>query len=73
MTLVLTAVAFKFVVAQFLPNIPYNTCRDYYILIAFLIQTLIVLELRAGRLKARMSSRSSDWWTPSMRSAALTI
>jgi len=45
LTLVLTAVAFKFVVSQSLPNIPYNTFLDWYVLISFLLLMLIVIDV----------------------------
>lgn len=32
LTLILTAVAFKFILASILPKVPYNTLIDYYIL-----------------------------------------
>lgn len=39
LTLLLTSVAFKFVVAQGLPKISYNTCLDCYVLISFIFLT----------------------------------
>lgn len=44
LTLVLTSVAFKFVVAQGLPKISYNTCLDYYVLVSFLLLAATVVE-----------------------------
>ena len=45
LTLVLTSVAFKFVVSQSLPKIPYNTSLDWYVLGSFVILALIVVEV----------------------------
>ena len=45
LTLVLTSVAFKFVVAQSLPKIPYNTCLDWYVLGSFVVLAFIVVEV----------------------------
>ena len=47
LTLVLTSVAFKFIVAQSLPKIPYNTCLDWYVLISFVILSAIVTNCAA--------------------------
>jgi hypothetical protein len=44
LTLVLTSVAFKFVVSQSLPKIPYNTCLDWYVLSSFIMLMLVVVE-----------------------------
>ena len=44
LTLVLTSVAFKFVMAQSLPKIPYNTALDWYVLVSFLILSFVVIE-----------------------------
>jgi hypothetical protein len=43
-TLVLTSVAFKFVVSGSLPQIPYQTWLDIYVLTSFVILFLIALE-----------------------------
>jgi heme/copper-type cytochrome/quinol oxidase subunit 4 len=36
LTLILTAVAFKFILSESLPKVPYNTMMDYYIMFAML-------------------------------------
>jgi hypothetical protein len=44
LTLVLTAVAFKFVVSQNLPNISYLTLLDKYVLTSFVMLFIVVVE-----------------------------
>jgi len=43
LTLLLTSVAFKFVVGQGLPKISYNTYLDTYVLVSFIVLTFIAL------------------------------
>jgi len=43
LTLLLTSVAFKFVVGQDLPKISYNTYLDTYVLVSFIVLTFIAL------------------------------
>ena len=43
-TLMLTSVAYKFVIAGFLPRIPYNTLLDKYLLASFVLLILVSLE-----------------------------
>jgi len=43
LTLLLTSVAFKFVVGQDLPKISYNTFLDTYVLVSFIVLTFIAL------------------------------
>mmetsp|Transcript_47281 Transcript_47281/g.110579 ORF Transcript_47281/g.110579 Transcript_47281/m.110579 type:complete len:359 (-) Transcript_47281:53-1129(-) len=44
LTLVLTAVAYKYIVAQMVPNIGYNTWLDWYVLMCWAFLVFIVLE-----------------------------
>lgn len=53
LTLVLTAVAYKYLVAQMVPAISYNTLLDHYVLWCWLFLLLMVLENCMGMLK---------WW-----------
>eukprot|EP01083_Nonionella_stella_P111614 327519_1 len=51
-TLLLTAVAFQFVVAAFIPNLPYNTYLDWYITVAFLIIFIMIISVVIVELAA---------------------
>eukprot|EP01137_Pigoraptor_chileana_P012748 Opistho-2@65442 len=44
MTLILAAVAFKFVITSYLPKVPYVTLLDTYVIIAFVFLAVIALE-----------------------------
>ncbi|XP_028408118.1 uncharacterized protein LOC114530711 [Dendronephthya gigantea] len=51
LTLLLTSVAFKFVVSQSLPNVSYLTCLDQYVISCMIIQCIIaVLNAIGGKI-----------------------
>jgi len=62
LTLVLTSVAFKFVVGQDLPKISYNTFLDWYILISFIVLAVIAFGVSfAGILEEHTSTNAAIW------------
>jgi len=61
-TLMLTAVAFKYVITEQLPKITYLTLMDYYLLEGFLMLTLLIAENAATGV--------ATWGTQQMRQSA---
>eukprot|EP01083_Nonionella_stella_P057576 151083_1 len=63
-TLMLTAVVFKYVVSESLPKITYFTIMDYYLLEGFLILTMLIVENTCSGLTSWPISRreSIDIW-----------
>ena len=60
LTLLLTAVAFKFVVSEKLPSISYLTLLDGYVLCGFAMQVFVVLENAIAHTLTEESSNYAD-------------
>ena len=63
-TLMLAAVAFRFVVSEYLPRVSYLTYMDYYLLTGFVSLVLLIFEnafAGSSRLTPEQADSMDDW------------
>jgi hypothetical protein len=63
LTLLLTVVAFKFVITQDLPATPYMTYLDIYILVGYILMVLIVIENAIVNYMEEDLKTQVDFWS----------